>query len=125
MVPPHPGHFTSELVTLTAPINILFSDILSTLPLIYFTIRVADLFRMPVFGDITNSWSICYNSIYDIRGKRNNYEKRTRNSALRTGMLSVFRNAGIVYHREGIMGDYDDFDDLEELIRFIRTGHRD
>ena len=32
--------------------------------------------------------------------------------------------AGVVYHREGIMGDYDEFDDLEELIRFIRTGIR-
>ena len=32
--------------------------------------------------------------------------------------------AGIVYHREGIMGDYDDFDDLEKLIGFIRTGTR-
>ena len=32
--------------------------------------------------------------------------------------------AGIIYHREGIMGDYDDFNDLEELIEFIRTGKR-
>ena len=32
--------------------------------------------------------------------------------------------AGIVYHREGIIGDYDEFDDLEVLIRFIRTGER-
>lgn len=31
---------------------------------------------------------------------------------------------GIIYHREGIMGDYDEFDDLEELINFIRTGKR-
>ena len=31
---------------------------------------------------------------------------------------------GIVYHREGIMGDYDEFDDLEKLIDFIRTGRR-
>ena len=31
---------------------------------------------------------------------------------------------GIVYHREGIGGDYDEFDDLEALIRFIRTGKR-
>lgn len=31
---------------------------------------------------------------------------------------------GIVYHRQGIMGDYDDFDDPEALIRFIRTGRR-
>ena len=32
--------------------------------------------------------------------------------------------AGIVYHRTGIMGDYDDFDDLEQLMDFIRTGKR-
>ena len=31
---------------------------------------------------------------------------------------------GIVYHREGINGDYDDFDDVEALIEFIRTGAR-
>lgn len=30
--------------------------------------------------------------------------------------------AGIVYHREGIVGDYDDFDDTEKLIDFIRNG---
>ena len=29
---------------------------------------------------------------------------------------------GIVYHREGIIGDYDDFDDIEELISFIKNG---
>lgn len=31
---------------------------------------------------------------------------------------------GVVYHRKGIVGDYDDFTDVEELIRFIRTGTR-
>ena len=31
---------------------------------------------------------------------------------------------GVVYHREGINGDYDDFDDVEELISFIHTGVR-
>lgn len=31
---------------------------------------------------------------------------------------------GIIYHREGINGDYDDFDDVEKLIEFIRTGNR-
>ena len=31
---------------------------------------------------------------------------------------------GVVYHREGITGDYDDFTDLEALIHFIRTGER-
>jgi len=29
---------------------------------------------------------------------------------------------GVVYHREGINGDYDSFDDVEELISFIETG---
>lgn len=31
---------------------------------------------------------------------------------------------GVIYHREGINGDYDDFDDVEELINFIKTGNR-
>ena len=31
---------------------------------------------------------------------------------------------GIVYHREGINGDYDDFDDVEQLIRFIKNGEK-
>ena len=30
----------------------------------------------------------------------------------------------VVYHREGITGDYDDFDDVEALIRFIKAGVR-
>ena len=32
------------------------------------------------------------------------------------------RRAGVVYHREGITGDYDGFDDAEQLIEFIKTG---
>ena len=31
---------------------------------------------------------------------------------------------GVIYHREGIIGDYDDFDNVEELIEFIKTGKR-
>lgn len=31
---------------------------------------------------------------------------------------------GIVYHRAGFIGDYDDFDDVEKLIGFIATGKR-
>ena len=31
---------------------------------------------------------------------------------------------GIVYHREGINGDYDDFNNVDELIEFIKTGTR-
>jgi hypothetical protein len=31
---------------------------------------------------------------------------------------------GVLYHREGIAGDYDNFDDAEQLIAFIQTGKR-
>lgn len=31
---------------------------------------------------------------------------------------------GIVYHRSGINGDYDNFDDTEKLIEFIKTGRK-
>ncbi|MDE7311659.1 MAG: DUF3795 domain-containing protein [Eubacterium sp.] len=31
---------------------------------------------------------------------------------------------GVIYHREGFHGDYDDFDDVEKLIDFIRTGRK-
>ena len=36
--------------------------------------------------------------------------------------LEAKEKNGIIYNREGIMGDYDEFDDLETLIEFIRTG---
>ena len=29
---------------------------------------------------------------------------------------------GVIYHREGLIGDYDNFDDLETLIEFIKSG---
>ena len=31
---------------------------------------------------------------------------------------------GVVYHREGIWGDYDQLDTLEELFRLLKTGQR-
>ena len=31
---------------------------------------------------------------------------------------------GVVYHRQGIVGDYDDFEEVEDLIAFIQTGRR-
>lgn len=33
-------------------------------------------------------------------------------------------NKGIIYHRDGIKGDYDDFTDVENLINFIKTGKK-
>lgn len=38
--------------------------------------------------------------------------------------LEANESNGIVYHRSGIVGDYDDFDDAEELIGFILMGKR-
>lgn len=38
--------------------------------------------------------------------------------------LKMNEKNGIVYHRDGINGDYDDFDDVEKLINFIKTGKR-
>ncbi len=40
------------------------------------------------------------------------------------GCLEENEKKGILYHREGIVGDYDDFDDVEKLIIFIKTGKR-
>ena len=51
------------------------------------------------------------------------YARRFGTEAL-LDRLEANEKTGIVYHREGIMGDYDDFDDLEALIEFIRTGKR-
>lgn len=31
---------------------------------------------------------------------------------------------GVIYHRDGINGDYDDFEDVEQLMHFILTGVR-
>lgn len=38
--------------------------------------------------------------------------------------LEANEKKGIVYHREGVNGNYDDFDDPEKLIQFILTGER-
>lgn len=38
--------------------------------------------------------------------------------------LEVNEKSGVIYHREGIIGDYDAFDNVEDLITFIREGHR-
>ncbi len=38
--------------------------------------------------------------------------------------LEINEKNGILYHREGIIGDYDDFDEIEELIEFIKAGEK-
>lgn len=53
----------------------------------------------------------------------NEFIKRYGEEAL-LDCLERNEKMGVVYHREGINGDYDDFDDVEQLIAFIQTGHR-
>lgn len=36
--------------------------------------------------------------------------------------LEANEKKGVVYHRDGILGDYDDFDDIQKLIEFIKNG---
>ncbi len=31
---------------------------------------------------------------------------------------------GVVYHREGIVGDYDDFDNIDDVIELIKNGKK-
>ncbi len=31
---------------------------------------------------------------------------------------------GVLYHRDGFVGDYDNFSDMEELIAFIKSGKK-
>lgn len=38
--------------------------------------------------------------------------------------LETNEKNGVVYHRDGINGDYDDFTDVEDLIKFIETGKK-
>lgn len=39
--------------------------------------------------------------------------------------LEANEKAGIIYHREGVNGDYDEFEEVEKLIEFIKTGRRE
>ena len=36
-------------------------------------------------------------------------------------LLNQNEKNGVIYHREGLIGDYDNFDDLEKLIEFIKS----
>jgi len=68
----------------------------------------------------------CRKGLFAEKIKARGFTAFARRYGLETLLDCLERNeqAGIVYHREGIMGDYDDFDDVEELIAFIRTGKR-
>ena len=36
-------------------------------------------------------------------------------------LLNQNEKNGVIYHREGLIGDYDNFDDLENLIEFMKS----
>jgi len=69
----------------------------------------------------------CLKGLYADKIKARAFAEFARRYGVEELLACLERNekAGVVYHREGIMGDYDEFDDLEELIRFIRTGTRE
>ena len=48
------------------------------------------------------------------------YARRYGTEALLDRLEANEKN-GIVYHREGIIGDYDDFDDPEELMEIVKN----
>jgi hypothetical protein len=66
----------------------------------------------------------CRKGLYANKIKARAFAEFARRYGLEELLDCLERNeqAGIVYHREGIMGDYDEFDDIEKLILFIKTG---
>jgi RimJ/RimL family protein N-acetyltransferase len=68
----------------------------------------------------------CRKGLYAEKIKPRAFAEYARRYGLEELLDCLERNerAGVVYHREGITGDYDDFDDLEELIDFIKTGKK-
>ena len=77
-------------------------------------------------GFMDLSWSAirrCGKGVYAEKIKPRAFAEFAQRYGIEELLDSLERNeqAGMVYHREGIMGDYDD---LEELIDFIKTGKR-
>ena len=68
----------------------------------------------------------CQKGLYKDKIKPKAFAEYARRYGLNELLDCLERNekSGIVYHRKGIIGDYDDFDDVEKLIEFIRTGKR-
>ena len=66
----------------------------------------------------------CRKGLYSRIIKARAFAEFSRRFGLEDLLNCLERNeqAGIIYHRVGIVGDYDEFDDFEELIDFIRTG---
>ena len=68
----------------------------------------------------------CRRGLYSAKIKARAFAEYAKRFGLEELLDCLERNekAGIIYHRDGIIGDYDNFDDLEALIQFIKTGKR-
>lgn len=68
----------------------------------------------------------CRKGLYSKNVKARAFAEYAKKFGLEELLDCLERNekAGIIYHREGIIGDYDDFDNTEDLIQFIKTGNR-
>lgn len=68
----------------------------------------------------------CRKGLYKEKIKARAFAEYVRRFSVNELLDCLERNekAGIVYHREGIIGDYDDFNDIEALIQFIKTGKK-
>lgn len=66
----------------------------------------------------------CRKGLYAEKIKARAFAEFVRRYGLSELLNCLERNeeAGIIYHRVGTMGDYDEFDDLEKLIHYITTG---
>ena len=68
----------------------------------------------------------CHKGIYDKNIKAKSFAEFARRYGMEHLLDCLEENEknGIVYHRSGIVGDYDGFTDVEELIEFIKTGKK-
>jgi len=80
--------------------------------------------------EIPGCWSCpesdCMKGLFKDKIKARGFSEYVRRYSMEALLdrLEINEKNGIIYHREGIMGDYDEFDDIEELIKFIQTGKR-
>ena len=80
--------------------------------------------------EIPGCWSCsksdCMKGLFKDKIKARGFSEYVRRYGMEALLdrLEINEKNGIVYHREGIMGDYDEFEDIEELIKYIQTGKR-
>lgn len=68
----------------------------------------------------------CFKGIYDKNIKAKAFAEFAKRYGVDTLLDCLEENEknGLVYHRIGIIGDYDGFSNIEDLIQFIKTGEK-